>query len=207
MLDSLHALNVALFKLVHQGLWGTVWLHVLEVVQYAGHGLGLAVMVGAALALAPRARWLELLVRTLVPVGVAAGCSEVLKQLVHAERPATLFPALVLSTDPKLPRHFSWPSGHTTAAFAFAVALVFLSAREGIPTRRWKLTAAIVFTIAVLTALGRVALAAHFPGDVLAGALVGSTASLATCRVLERLHALWLARPGKLTPVVVEEVR
>lgn len=70
---------------------------------------------------------------------------------------------------------FSWrveyasmPSGHATSAFAAAVAIGALFPRAR--TAMW--------VYAGIIALSRVALAAHYPSDVIAGALVGAAGAL-----------------------------
>lgn len=77
----------------------------------------------------------------------------------------------------------SFPSGHTTAAFAMAVAwMLFVPPRLRLPV------AAAGFLLASLVALGVVVLRHHFPSDVLGGLLV---VSAWTCGVLAvRLESL-----------------
>jgi undecaprenyl-diphosphatase len=67
-------------------------------------------------------------------------------------------------------RYRSFPSGHTSTAFSFAVLLIVLY-------RRWLWLALIP---AALVAWSRVYLGAHFPLDTVAGAFVGSATVLAT---------------------------
>ena len=87
-----------------------------------------------------------------------------IKPLVARERPWLVmenFVNLVPEHDPN-----SFPSGHTNAAFAFAIA-VCLSA-----PRRWmKITAV---CMAVVMGLSRLYVGVHYPSDVLVGALVGA---------------------------------
>jgi len=67
-----------------------------------------------------------------------------------------------------------FPSGHTTAATAFAVALVYLVSRERL---RPRLRLAIqVFAVVAMLLVGwaRVVLHAHWPTDVLGGFLLGT---------------------------------
>lgn len=173
MLERLAALDVALFAAIHRALWGTRWLTVLQVVQLAGEGAGLAALAVFTFLVAPKGRRLALLGRIFVPVAVAGGASEIMKRLVDAERPRTLIAALVLNADPKLPKHFSWPSGHTTVVFAFATAVLLLE-------RRFAGAAAGAFGIAAVTGLARIAVGAHFPGDVLGGALLGASVAWLT---------------------------
>jgi undecaprenyl-diphosphatase len=62
----------------------------------------------------------------------------------------------------------SFPSGHTTTAFAAAVALGALFPRARIP----------LFAYAAAMAAGRVFVSAHYPSDVIAGAIVGTCGAL-----------------------------
>jgi len=74
---------------------------------------------------------------------------------------------------------FSWradfaslPSGHATTAFAAAFALGALFPRAR----------AVLWIYAVLIAVSRVILTAHYPSDVIAGAVVGACGALLVCR-------------------------
>jgi membrane-associated phospholipid phosphatase len=91
----------------------------------------------------------------------------IVKRLVGRARPL-----VGGSVDPFLYLPFGWkveyaslPSGHATDAFAAALAIGALWPQ----LRPW------MWTYAVLIAASRVALTAHFPSDVLAGAFVGVT--------------------------------
>lgn len=59
---------------------------------------------------------------------------------------------------------FSFPSGHSTAAFLFA----------GLAAASFPAWALFYYTWASLVALSRVVLGVHFPSDILAGAVLGS---------------------------------
>jgi undecaprenyl-diphosphatase len=103
-----------------------------------------------------------------------------IKPLVSRARPWVVmenFETLVRSSDQN-----SFPSGHTCAAFAFAVA-VCMTARP-----RWLRAAAMA--AAVLMGLSRLYVGVHFPSDVLAGAVIGSLcgalASWLVSKALER---------------------
>ena len=92
-----------------------------------------------------------------------------IKPLIARERPWLViedFVNLVPEKDPN-----SFPSGHTNAAFAFALALCMSA-----PKRWMKITAV---CMAVVMGLSRLYVGVHFPSDVLAGALIGSLCGLA----------------------------
>jgi undecaprenyl-diphosphatase len=93
----------------------------------------------------------------------AAGVSYIGKESIKRERPFIQQPNLVPYT---FESGYSMPSGTTTAAFAWAA---------GISTAFPKWYVAIpAFALASTVGYSRVHLAAHYPSDVLIGALVGT---------------------------------
>lgn len=93
----------------------------------------------------------------------------ILKNLFQRVRPWDAFDFLVNMV---VERDTSFPSGHTSAAFAFALAVV----RAGPST--WRKTKIAVVVLAFLMGLSRLYVGAHYSTDVLAGALVGSLAGI-----------------------------
>jgi undecaprenyl-diphosphatase len=87
---------------------------------------------------------------------------DVLKDVVHRERPGTTVPGAVLRDVPSAGDSF--PSGHAIVAFGIAVLLLPYLAR------RWQV---LVVVLAVLNSLARVYLGAHAPLDVVGGAAAG----------------------------------
>jgi undecaprenyl-diphosphatase len=63
----------------------------------------------------------------------------------------------------KIPLDFSFPSGHTAAAFAAAVVMSQISLRYSV----------VWFGFAVMMAFSRMYLLVHYPSDILAGLLLG----------------------------------
>ena len=104
-------------------------------------------------------------------------CTNVaLKHLVGRTRPWLVVEGLihlVAEHDPN-----SFPSGHTCAAFASAVAWL------GTLPKRWMKVTALV--LAVLMGFSRLYVGVHFPSDVVVGALVGSACGWLALRLWHR---------------------
>lgn len=89
------------------------------------------------------------------------------------------------------PRDFSFPSGHAAGSFCLAAFLAFaLPAAWPAAPRRARLVSAGVFLYAALVATSRVYLGAHFPSDVLAGAILGGSIGAAAGLVYGRRRRL-----------------
>jgi len=133
---------------------------------------------------AARARGNAAVMADAVSWTVAA--TELLKVGVHRARPALYrADAATAAADPD--NRESFPSGHTSLAFAAATAYTTLAMRQHLPHAERN---AILFYVAA-TAVGvlRVRGGKHFPSDALAGAALGSGIGWATAR----LHAM---QPG-----------
>lgn len=75
-----------------------------------------------------------------------------------------------------MPSSRSFPSGHSAAAFAFATGVGHVMPRAALPLR----------ALAALVAYSRVHTGVHYPGDVLAGALMGTALAQLTTHALDR---------------------
>ena len=108
-----------------------------------------------------------------------------IKPLVSRPRPWLAiedFVSLVPEHDPN-----SFPSGHTNAAFAFALAVWACA------PKKWMKAAAVV--MAAVMGLSRLYVGVHFPSDVLAGAAIGSLCGLAGAWIVKKAWERTQARP------------
>lgn len=138
-------------------------------------GVALASLTGVEPA---RARGDAAVLADAVSWTVAA--TEVLKIGVHRARPAVYRgDGAAAAGDPD--NRESFPSGHTSVAFAAATAYATLAARQHLPHARRNAILLYIASAAVGTL--RVAGGRHFPTDVLAGAALGTGIGWATARL------------------------
>ena len=140
-------------------------------VTFLGDGGAVWIALTAALLIFRRSRRYGAMLALSLMMG-AFVCNAVLKPLVARARPfeAGGFSGLLIAA----PDDFSFPSGHTTAAFA-AAAVFLLAGIRG----RWA-----VLALAALISFSRLYLYVHYPTDVLAGVLLGFLAGYFSCRVV-----------------------
>lgn len=146
------------------------------------------IVVGLALGVAAGPEGMRYMLVLGLGAGLATAASQVLKRLACRPRPsAASVHGFVARIDP--PDEFSFPSGHTSAAFAVATGL----AGEGL------LLGLGFLALAAGIAASRVYLGAHYPLDVAAGVLIGVGAGLAARLLLDgaaTLHLLTLLLVG-----------
>jgi undecaprenyl-diphosphatase len=133
--------------------------------SYAGR-LGLLWIVLAAVLCAVYRRWGVLLL-TFVSVALADWIATALKALIDRPRPPLRYP------EPKtlvpLPHDASFPSGHASTSFAAATMLSFAFPKFAPP----------LLLLAAAVAFSRVYVGVHYPLDILGGAALGASVSLA----------------------------
>lgn len=109
-----------------------------------------------------------------VALALTGLCTEVLKELVERPRPFVAYPSIEpLYHEDSL--YSSFPSGHTSMAFAFATIIAIFY-------KKWTY---IVFGFAILMAFSRMYGFVHYPTDVIAGAMVGIICSIIVYKIFK----------------------
>jgi membrane-associated phospholipid phosphatase len=118
----------------------------------------------------------------LVSVGVTSASLNLgVKPIVRRRRPDRAARGVPSARHVRMPSSTSFPSGHSAAAFAFASGVGHVLPVAGFPLRG----------LAALVAFSRVHTGVHYPGDVLAGALLGGAIAQATTHTLDRGGQRW----------------
>lgn len=169
--------RISLFRLVNtqtQQLPNIFWVFF----NMLGNGWGVFALLCPLLVLAPRA-----LLATLCAGAFAGVLSRTLKLSLQFPRPASVLDPTSFHIVGNPLTSLAMPSGHTLTAFALATALYF-----SIPLARreyglW------LFVLAALSGLARVAVGAHWPADVFAGASIGIFSGMLGATLAQRLPA------------------
>ena len=101
--------------------------------------------------------------KSAITIAFAALLTSGLKITVNRSRPAKQYPGEIISRADTGP--YSFPSGHTTSAFAMATALT-------LSYQKWYV-AVPAYLYAGLVGYSRMRLGVHFPSDVLGGMVIG----------------------------------
>jgi undecaprenyl-diphosphatase len=102
-----------------------------------------------------------------IAAAIALGIAQVIVHLWDRPRPFVAHPGIA-HLFVSHAADASFPSDHATAAFAIAVSIFLRSRRIGL----------IALAMAVVVAVGRVAVGVHYPSDVLGGAALGTAVAL-----------------------------
>ena len=112
----------------------------------------------------------------LASVAVTATVANLIaKPLGRRRRPDRIAQEVPLARQVRMPVSSSFPSGHSAAAFAFATGVGHVS----------PVAAAPLWALAAMVAYSRVHTGVHYPGDVIAGSLLGIALAEATARSLD----------------------
>jgi membrane-associated phospholipid phosphatase len=114
---------------------------------------------------------------TLAATAVNFGITAALKYSVNRERPYVTYPDITKKSKGGSP---SFPSGHTSSAFATATSV-------SLAYPKWYIIAP-SFTWASAVGYSRMHLGVHYPSDVLAGAFIGAGSAWLTYEINKKLN-------------------
>jgi membrane-associated phospholipid phosphatase len=143
-----------------------------------GNAWGILGVTAPLLVLAPRLMWAWLCAAPFAILFARVG-----KGLIVSPRPAAEVDNTQMRIVGETLHNVSMPSGHTLTAFAVASAIYFALPEKGRVRHLW------LFVLAAGTGLSRIAVGAHWPGDVAVGASLGLLAGMLGTRLLARMGA------------------
>jgi membrane-associated phospholipid phosphatase len=141
-----------------------------------GNAWGVLAVTAPLLVRAPRLVWAWLCAAPFAIVFSRLG-----KGLIESPRPAAVVDNTQMRIIGETLHNVSMPSGHTLTAFAVASAIYFALPEKGRWRHSW------LFVLAAGAGLSRIAVGAHWPGDVAVGASLGLLAGMLGARLMARM--------------------
>lgn len=163
---NLPEIDSALFFLINKNLQNSFFDVVMPFVTKHAELVFLVPVLWAA-AKEKKAIW-QLLFLSLCAVALADGSGHILKDIIQRQRPCNTFSDINLLVG--CGHSSSMPSSHASNAFAFAMTFFIL---------RKNIISYLSLAAATIIALSRVYVGAHYPSDVLIGAMLGAGAAYA----------------------------
>ncbi len=149
-------------------------------VSHAANYSRLSIAAASVLAVAGGARGRRAAATGLASAAVtSAVVNLIVKPIGRRRRPDRDAEDVALPRQVRMPTSRSFPSGHTAGAVAFASGVGATMPLTSIP----------LHCLATLVAYSRVHTGVHYPGDVLAGALIGAVIADVTANALARSSA------------------
>ena len=180
--------NVDLFYFFNHNFQNPIFDSVMPIVTHFG-GFKVLIVVLIAIIAYAHLKDKKTLKRITMFALFAFLCSDVvtaiLKHLIMEPRPFVTLDnvrLLIVETDP-----LSFPSGHTTSTVSFVTFFV-LNMKE-LAKKHYKIIDAALILFAVTIPFSRMYVGVHYPGDVLAGAVIGILGAWLVNRYKTRVRA------------------
>lgn len=160
MIQLLKNIDMNLLKLIHDYLQNVILDKVALVITFLGDKGFIWIVISFALIVSKKYRKVGIMTLGALALSTIIG-DGILKNLIRRPRPFLEVPEIHLLIEK--PLSYSFPSGHTAAAFAAA----------GILATMLKKYRAYVIALALLIAFSRIYLFVHYPADIIGGIIVG----------------------------------
>lgn len=181
MLETIQSMDFAILDWIHENLTCRALDVFFSFITHFGDAGLFWIGVGIVMLFVKRFRKAGICLLIAISLGFLVS-NLILKPWVARTRPYDINTAIQLLIS--RPSDFSFPSGHTTASIASALAIFYHHKKIG--------SGALV--LAVLIALSRLYLYVHFPTDVIVGALVGTLASIAAWALVNKAFPRYMSR-------------
>ena len=164
LLQIIHLFDLRSFDWCLRRKRRELMIHFARVISHMADGY---LYLAIAIILAVMSHWI-LLITLALGFAIERVLYFILKNRLRRNRPPQAIPGFKSVIEPS--DQFSFPSGHTSAAFLFATII----------SSTYPILMTVLFVWASMVGFSRVILGVHFPTDTLAGALLGfSIAKLA----------------------------
>ena len=186
-------MDIQILEWVHATFHGQAWLnYIMKCVTYIGEFGAGAIVCAIILLIFRKTRWAGVAVVLAFVLDVLI-VNVILKLSVNRARPWQTYPDMGFhefhqAIGVREPTDSSFPSGHTAALFACAIALVCYYKAKGIPA----------VAVALLVAISRIYLCMHYPTDVLGGMVIGSACGVGGYFLLKPVKKLLIKIFDKL---------
>ena len=175
----LHWWEPAMFATIN-GWCRPVFAPVWTGLSMLGNGWSVLALTAPLMLLAPRQMWAWLCAAPFAMVFARLG-----KWLIVSPRPASEMDFTQIRIVGPVLRTLSMPSGHTTTVFAVVAAILFSLPAAQRRRYLW------LWLVALATGLSRVAVGAHWPGDVAVGIALGLWSGLLGNVLLVKVPQAW----------------
>ena len=164
MIEVIKKVDIALLHFINTKLKCKILDKIMPIITFFGSATFCAVFV--VLTIISKNKDIKNLgVISSLSIIVSSGITHFIKRIKNRIRPYIKLPEIIankIGVD-----DYSFPSGHTTAAFSIGMSIAF----------RFTGLATFSLILATLVGFSRIYLGVHYPTDVAAGAIVGSVSS------------------------------
>lgn len=147
------------FLLVNQGFHNDTLTQIMKMITHLGSMPFMLVLILFS-GIFPFIRETHLQRDLVAYLFISHGIVQAIKTAVHRQRPFTQLEEVFSTSIPKC--RYSFPSGHTNAAFVAALVLV----------RYFPMFTGVFLLLAIFVGISRVYLGVHFPTDTIVGAII-----------------------------------